>query len=372
MSRPARIVYLAEFPTFLGGEAALCALIDGLDRSRFQPVVVGSSGGRFEDEVCRRGVEFAALPSGWRRGSGEQRAELLCGFALAQAPALIHANSLMLSALLGTQAPRLAVPIIGHARDIMRLSHARVAALNRLAVVFTASHATSAALAAQGVESARLRVAYDGIDTRNSWSPDTISPGALRRELGLSPDAVLAGMVGQLSVRKDPLTFLRAASLAAKAAPELHAVLIGERYADSAEARALERDCHAAAATLRGRAHFLGYRADTRELIRDLDILVNCSRQEPCGRTILEAMALARAVAATDVGGTRELLQHEVTGLLVPPGDELALAHALVRLARDRELRACLGKAARRVADERFSIVQTVCLVESAYIQILG
>ena len=68
----------------------------------------------------------------------------------------------------------------------------------------------------------------------------------------------------------------------------------------------------------------------------------------------LEAMAMGKAVIASDVGGHRELIRHGETGLLVPAGDPGALAEALERLARDPQQREALGRQGRRwVSSER-------------------
>ena len=65
---------------------------------------------------------------------------------------------------------------------------------------------------------------------------------------------------------------------------------------------------------------------------------------------------MARPIVATSVGGTRELLRHEVTGLLAPPCDPSALAEAMISLLSDKARGAVLGREARRDAEERFTV----------------
>jgi len=77
------------------------------------------------------------------------------------------------------------------------------------------------------------------------------------------------------------------------------------------------------------------------------DVVALPSRQEGLGVAALEAMAAGRPVVASRVGGLAEAIVPEETGLLVPPGDPMALATALARLARDPGLRARLGAAGR-------------------------
>ena len=81
------------------------------------------------------------------------------------------------------------------------------------------------------------------------------------------------------------------------------------------------------------------------------DAFVSSSRLESMPNTLLEAFALSLPVAATDVGGTGELVADGVTGLLVPPEDPAALAEAMRRLADDFDARARMGRAGRTVVE---------------------
>ncbi len=82
-------------------------------------------------------------------------------------------------------------------------------------------------------------------------------------------------------------------------------------------------------------------------------------------------MAAGRPVVATCVGGVPQAVRDGETGLLVPPNDAEALARALERLLRDEALRRRMGRAARRVADERFDIAATVRRYEALYVRLL-
>ena len=96
------------------------------------------------------------------------------------------------------------------------------------------------------------------------------------------------------------------------------------------------------------------------------------SHREGFGVVCLEAMAHARPVVASAVGGLRDLVVHEQTGLLVPPGDRRALRDALERLLADRGLRRRLGDAARERARHQFSWERVASLMLDAYADALG
>lgn len=87
----------------------------------------------------------------------------------------------------------------------------------------------------------------------------------------------------------------------------------------------------------------------------ECDIFLSPSRYESFGLVFIEAMRQGKAVIGCDVGGMPEIIAHEATGLLVPPGDAPALAAAILRLARDPVLRTSMGTAGRTLFEEKFT-----------------
>ncbi|WP_166830754.1 glycosyltransferase family 4 protein [Thalassoroseus pseudoceratinae] len=92
---------------------------------------------------------------------------------------------------------------------------------------------------------------------------------------------------------------------------------------------------------------FLGYRSDIPAEINELGVLVCCSHSETFGLCVAEAMACAKPVVATNVGGLPEVVENGVTGLLVPPNDANALADAVSKLLQDPEWRIEMGRCGR-------------------------
>ncbi|MEK6236336.1 MAG: glycosyltransferase, partial [Planctomycetales bacterium] len=114
---------------------------------------------------------------------------------------------------------------------------------------------------------------------------------------------------------------------------------------------------------LDGRVVFLGFRDDVAALLPELSLLVHPARQEPLGRVLLEAAAVGLPVAATEVGGTREIFGSDYndqasgdSALLVPANDPEALRAAILLLASQPETAGRLGRLARRRAEERFDV----------------
>jgi glycosyltransferase involved in cell wall biosynthesis len=193
--------------------------------------------------------------------------------------------------------------------------------------------------------------------------PDPV-PGdgaRVRAMLDIPPTAPVIGTVCALRPQKAVEVALDAVERLVAAQPELRFVVVG----DGPERPRLERD----AARLGGRAHFLGRRPNTEipDLVAAMDVVVCSSSFEGTPLAVLEWMAAAKAIVATDVGGIPAIIEDGVEGLLVPPGDPAALAAAIARLLDDPAERARLGAAARRRQQEQFRLEDMLDVLQDLY-----
>jgi glycosyltransferase involved in cell wall biosynthesis len=119
---------------------------------------------------------------------------------------------------------------------------------------------------------------------------------------------------------------------------------------------------------LDARLHFTGFREDVVDVMNAADVIVHASvRPEPFGRVILEGMLLAKPAIATAAGGVLELIEHDRTGFLVPPGDVEALARSLDGVLSAREASAAIGASAQAWARQRFSLARHVAEMSLIY-----
>jgi glycosyltransferase involved in cell wall biosynthesis len=217
-----------------------------------------------------------------------------------------------------------------------------------------------------GVDAARIVTIPNFLDEA---AFDPIPEPTRRRmldELRVPERAFVVGIVARLSAEKDHATLLRAIASLRERIPELHCVLVG----DGPERAAIET-----LATTLGIAdivHLAGERAQPPNLHRLFDVSVLCSTTEAFPNSVLEAMAAERAVVATEVGGTPDAVAHERTGLLVPPGDPVRLADAILRLHADPSLRAALGQAGRSAARAGYGADAVIGQVEALYARLAG
>ena len=134
-------------------------------------------------------------------------------------------------------------------------------------------------------------------------------------------------------------------------APDAEIALVG--YLDPSPDSITEADL---AEVIDAGVDFKGRLGDVRPAIADCSVYVLPSYREGLPRSILEAMAMGRPIITTDAPGCRETVEHGRNGLLVPPRDPEALYEAMMRLARDRDLREAMGRESRKLAETKYDI----------------
>jgi sugar transferase (PEP-CTERM/EpsH1 system associated) len=198
-----------------------------------------------------------------------------------------------------------------------------------------------------GLPAAKLVTIHNGVDVGRFSAGDR---QASRRALRLPAHAVVIGAVGRLDPVKDHAGLLEAFTVLRTDQPAAELVIVGDGPCRAdLERRIQERG-------LTGRVHLLGMRQDVPALLRGFDVFVLPSVAEGISNTVLEAMATGLPVVATRVGGNPELLEHGVTGMLVPPGNPLVLAAALRCYVEDANLRLGHGEAALRRVLAHFTL----------------
>ncbi len=357
-----RLLVLCEFPTPGGGDRSFWAAAPHLEAAGFQLAFAAPPAGPLADEIARRGWPlwlWCPKPSGPERLPLEAlRSDLTDLIARAQ-PHFVVANSLSTGRVSGPVCRGLGLPSVAHLRDIVGISRQAMADLNQHRRLLAVSEATRKHHVGQGADPARTFVAVNGVRL-DEFSPGPRS-GTLHRELGLPSGAMLGATIGQIILRKGWDVLLGALDRVLPARPELHWLLVGQRHSEKPETRehqaALRQHCEAA--PWRAQVHWLEQRDDMPRLLAELQLTVHPARQEPLGRVLLEAAAVAVPVVATEVGGTPEIFGHPPAALLVPPGDAAALADAIEQVLADPAAAARRAELARRRIEDHFDVRHT-------------
>jgi glycosyltransferase involved in cell wall biosynthesis len=207
-----------------------------------------------------------------------------------------------------------------------------------------------------------------GVDT-DRFRPDVPRRLGLREKLGVPPGAVVAGCVAQILPVKGHPTLIEALARV----PELRLWLAGKEL-DENYAAGLREQIRSLG--LKDRVTFLGEVQDVPAFLAELDLFVlptwNEWRMEGCPVSLLEAMSSARPCIATDIPGSRDIVESGRSGVLVRPQDAAALAAALGRLLGDPAQRRALGDAARDRIRAGYAIEVEVKAHEDLYAGVLN
>jgi sugar transferase (PEP-CTERM/EpsH1 system associated) len=211
-----------------------------------------------------------------------------------------------------------------------------------------------------GFPADRIRVIPNGIDT-DRIVLDAAQRQRVRSGLGAGPQDFVIGAVGRMHPVKGHAFLVESLGLLP---PHVRLWLVGDgELHPQLEARARSLG-------LADRVRFLGHRDDVHDLLPAMDAYCQPSLSEGISMALLEAMAGARPVVVTAVGGNREVVTADETGLLVEPGQPQALADAVNRIASQPTLATRLGDAARRCVLDRYSWSGMVRQYEALYTEL--
>jgi len=210
----------------------------------------------------------------------------------------------------------------------------------------------------------RVRRVYHGMEPTVTQALEREGQ-AIRRELGIGEADFLVGNVGRLALQKGQRHLIAAMPMLLERVPNAHAVIAGGGdLEDYLRDLALEMG-------VSDRVHVLGPRRDVPALMHAVDVFAMPSIWEGFGLVLLEAMAAGRPIVASHVATIPEVVVDGETGILVPPGDPVALAEALATLAHDPARAKAFGEAGRQRLRSQFSIDKMVGDTELLYRELL-
>ena len=210
----------------------------------------------------------------------------------------------------------------------------------------------------------RIALIYNGVelDTLNDSREKTVT---IRKELNISPDSPLIAAVGRMVWQKGFEYFIRTIPELVHNIPEARFLLVGDgplRTNLESLARNLKID---------NTVIFTGFRSDIQELLAAIDILTVPSILEGFPMIILEAMAMATPIVATQIQGITEQISNGQEGILVPPENSEALTAGLIRMITDKTLATKLSHAARRRVEKYFSVEKMASDTQDVYLSLL-
>ena len=226
-----------------------------------------------------------------------------------------------------------------------------------------ASNAIRAMLLADGVPEGKVVTVHEGIDVEHVLAAPPVN---VHETFFLPHHAPVVGNVGALVPHKGQRHLIEAAHLVVQQLPDVRFVILGEGELRE-HLEKLVREYH-----LEKHVLLPGFRLDVLGCIKGFDLFVMSSVTEGLGTSLLDAMACSKAIVATKAGGIPEVVDEEVTGLLVEPRDHQAMAAAIVRLISDDASRQRMAAAGFERVSARFTVERMVAETVNVYQRVAG
>jgi glycosyltransferase involved in cell wall biosynthesis len=368
-----RILYIIDGIEFGGGERVFLQLATGLG-DRFDASVAAMPGGTFAQKVSELGIHFHPVDMSRQLSlkpifqlknifstesidlihSQGARADFFARVAgrLAGAPHII--------CTIAAPVERFDVPAIRKTiyRLLDRLTEHYV---ERFIVVSNTLKQNLTKL--RGINSRKVIKIYNGIELKQ-YRPQIQLPD-LRHEFGISRDAPLIAFIGRMVWEKGLEYFIQSIPIINQRAPNARFLLVGDGpLRQQAELLVQSLD-------IEKKVTFTGFRSDISRVLATIDILVIPSLFEGFPMITLEAMAMAKAIVATNIPGITEQISNGEEGILVPSRNPEALAVAILRLVQDSNLSVSIGSKAQQKVENCFSIEKMIRETKNIYQSLL-
>lgn len=371
--RQLSIAYFTNTEVRAGVEEHILTLLRGLDRRGFRPYLICPPA---LIELMRADIpaDVEILPLNLVEPTQLGAAWRLARFLRAKRIDVLHSHMFRSSRLASPVGWLCSVPLIvetAHGREDWRRGWLKSRffvdrLLGRFVDAYIAVSSGCGAYLAErkGLPPAKINVIPNGCDIRR-FSEVTTPPVTIKRALGfLDVDPVLV-VVGRLEPQKGHAVLLQALVRVRAEFPNVRLVCVG----DGDLRAALEGQ--AGGLGLAEAVRFVGYQHDAENWFALADVVVLPSFYEGMPLVAIEALAAGRALVATAVDGTSEVVIHEETGLTVAAGDPSALAGAICQLLRDPAKRRNLGHAGKQWVRDHFSEEGQIRRTQQLYLSLL-
>lgn len=341
-----------------GAETVLLNIARNIDKRRFNQVVVLHKSRWLHEQLLKHDIETEIIPS--KHPWDMYFLVKFIGYCRRRKIDLIHSHLFganLYSCLAGTIL-RLPVITTFHNELFLHGQSERFLALKSMIIrnsaskmVFVADYMKNDYINFSKFPENDLLTIYNGIELNNEI--DDLDGIPLKKELGISDDELLVGHVANFRSPKGHRYLIESASLVCKQISQARFLLIGDE-GDGIIKREIE--VLIARAGLGENVRLLGFREDVNKILKLIDVFVLSSISEGLPLSVIEAMACSKPVVATNVGGLPEIVVPDQTGFLVEPRDSAALADKLIFLLKDKALRNRMGRAGRKVVEDKYSL----------------
>jgi len=355
-----------------GGESHVLDLVATLDRTRFDPLVLAFTDGPMITALQQMQVPAYVIES--EKAFDITVWKQVKRFMQQQQVDIVHVHGTRANTNILWAARSLHLPLVYtihgwsfHEGLHPVMKHARIAAEKYITRKAQVNICVSESNLRTGVK------AFGGFKAeviRNGVNPQKFDPAAaypdVKAACGIPARHLVVGYIARMTLQKDPVNMIIAFATVAAQLPDITLLMVG-----GGELQQTAKDT-AASLGISNRVVFQDFRQDVPAVLNAMDIYCLPSLWEGFPIGVLEAMAMGKAVVASDVDGTREAVDHEHNGLLVPPSDSAALAAAIIRLARDFSLRKRLQQKAIDTIRSTYNVTGMTRNIEAIYNKLLA
>jgi glycosyltransferase involved in cell wall biosynthesis len=355
-----------------GGESHLLSLVEHLDKSVFEPVVLSFTDGPMIDRLEAMKIPVHVIPT--TKPFDISKWNSVKKFIRDQNVQLVHAHGTRANSNVLWASKSLKLPVIYTihgwsfhpdqkplVRKIRILGEKYLTSRSDLNISVSASNQQTGK---KEIGSFKSIVINNGIDLKK-FDPHKAYKN-VRQELHLEDDITLILFIARFTLHKQPLTLIKAFAEALKKNPKMHLLMVGDGD-QKAEAFTLTDQLN-----LTGKVTFQPFRLDVPDVLASANIYVLPSLWEGLPIGLLEAMAMKKAIIASNVDGTSEIIRHNENGWLVET-DQLAenLCDALVQLSLDKIKQKMFEEQAVKTVSQRFNAINMTKEIENVYLNIL-
>jgi glycosyltransferase involved in cell wall biosynthesis len=351
-----------------GGESHLLSLVQNLDKTIFEPVVLSFSEGQMVDELRQMKVKVYVLPSTrafdfttWGKVSSIIKKENI---------QLVHAHGTRACTNVLFPARKNKIPFVYtihgwsfhddqnfFVKNVRIFSEKYFTSKSSCNISVSASNQLTGKKCISGFDST---IIYNGINLTR-FHPQNGITNHIRKELQAGEDAILFGSVARMTIQKNPLQLIEAFFEVAKLYPTVKLYMVGE--GDLREAA----ETLANSLNLNGKVYFCNFRSDVPDVLQALDVFCLPSLWEGMPISLLEAMAMKKPVIATRVDGSSEMIVNDENGLLIEPGNKEELVTAMKKMVADADARKKYAENARKTVEEKYDAASMTRAVETIY-----
>ena len=262
--------------------------------------------------------------------------------------------------------------VISSRRDMGDLKTNRQVALNRVVnplidyFISVCDRVGTSLSLVEGIPAAKIKTIYNGVELSMYRSGPEARLNA-RKKLGIDCGVFVVGMVCRLRPEKDIGLFLRAVAAVARKSGNMLAMVVGD-WDRKDQGMVDQYFQYLREAGVDKKVIFTGFIDDIRDYVDSMDVVcLTPGKNEGLSNSLLEKMAMGKAVIATDVGGNEELVVHGETGFIISPADEDALVESILTLKENPQLRTAMGANGRRRIEGYFTVQKMIENTEALY-----